>query len=247
MFDQTNFMVVCDVPVEGRILVEQLKEFGAISERITFALNTENDTTLAIQQDDIDIILLYIDLTKYDNKEWTCDMLQCSERPAILFFSRNLVNSSIINDLLDHEKIDVIGSIWHASKLKVRIKNLLANHFSQKYLEQKVRERTQEVLARLSLAAEFRDNETSKHVERVSKYTHIIAKRYGLGEKICQLYSDAAPMHDVGKIGVPDRILLKPEKLTDDEFEIIKAHPICGSEILADSESPLIKTVNSRP
>lgn len=102
-------------------------------------------------------------------------------------------------------------------------------------------QREQETLLHLGKAAEFRDPETGAHILRMSHYAQIIAAKLGLSEEDQQLILYAAPMHDIGKLGTPDNILLKPGKLTPEEFEIMKLHATHGREILRHGQSPSIK------
>ncbi|MCW9040699.1 MAG: HD domain-containing protein, partial [Rhodospirillales bacterium] len=115
-------------------------------------------------------------------------------------------------------------------------------------LEEKVRERTQEleetrleIIRRLGRAGEFRDNETGMHVIRMSKFCQQLAMAAGYGEDFGRAVLIASPMHDVGKIGIPDAILLKPGKLDNDEWEIMKTHATIGAEILSDHPSELMQ------
>jgi two-component system response regulator RpfG len=112
------------------------------------------------------------------------------------------------------------------------------------WLEQKVREATHairvrehETLLRLAKAGEYRDEETGNHVVRMAKYSRLIAEDLGLDAAECETIELAAPMHDIGKIGIPDHILLKPGKLTLEEFTVMKQHARIGFEILKDSPS----------
>jgi putative two-component system response regulator len=91
---------------------------------------------------------------------------------------------------------------------------------------------TKQIIRRLGKAAEYKDNETGKHVIRVSLYSEILAREIGLDEKIVELIRISSPMHDLGKIGIPDRILLKPGPLDDDEREIMKVHAKIGNDML---------------
>ncbi|MBF0179185.1 MAG: two-component system response regulator [Magnetococcales bacterium] len=101
-------------------------------------------------------------------------------------------------------------------------------------------ETRQEVIRQLGRAAEYRDNETGLHVVRMSRYVYLLALRAGLGESEAEQLMIAAPMHDVGKIGIPDHILLKPGKLTDEEFAVIRTHCRIGFEIIGDQRSELL-------
>ncbi len=140
-------------------------------------------------------------------------------------------------------------------ELIARMSNLLALRKSQQqlanraaWLAEAVRKATKDIVARekeailrLSRAAEYRDPETGMHLLRMSNYARLIAAQLGLPIAEQELLLYAAPMHDIGKVGTPDQILLKPGKLTPDEFEIMKQHATIGYEILRDSESPLLQ------
>jgi putative two-component system response regulator len=98
-----------------------------------------------------------------------------------------------------------------------------------------------ETIERLSIAAEFRDDETAHHIHRMSRYCALLARSAGADEERSELIRVASIMHDVGKIGIPDHILLKPGKLTPEEFDIMRTHAEIGHRILAGSDSELLK------
>jgi response regulator RpfG family c-di-GMP phosphodiesterase len=98
-----------------------------------------------------------------------------------------------------------------------------------------------ETLVVLARAAEYRDPETGDHINRVGLYARLLARELGLDEYRQNLIYFASPLHDIGKIGVPDSILLKPGKLTPEEFEVIKRHPLIAYEVLKDSQSPYLR------
>ncbi len=115
-------------------------------------------------------------------------------------------------------------------------------------LEQKVRERTaqvrrreEQIVLRLVSASGYRDDETGEHIRRIGLYAAAIARELGWEPQAAADMKLAAPMHDVGKIGIPDRILQKPGKLTQTEFEIMKTHTEIGGKILDDPEIPLLR------
>ncbi len=97
-----------------------------------------------------------------------------------------------------------------------------------------------EMVFRLLAAAEYKDDETGKHIIRVGKYSRIIAETMGFKGEFLELIERSALMHDLGKIGIPDRMLLKSGKLTPKEFEIMKTHTLIGASILEGSKFPLI-------
>lgn len=121
----------------------------------------------------------------------------------------------------------------------------LASH--AELLERRVRQRTKdleearlETLECLARVAELRDDETGRHTVRVGEMSAILAEAVGLEADECELIRRAAPLHDTGKIGIPDAVLLKPGKLTGDEFEIVKSHTTLGVDILAVARSPVL-------
>lgn len=136
-----------------------------------------------------------------------------------------------------------------------RTKNMLALRRNQRLLEDRaawldeevkkataeIRAREHETVLRLSKAADSRDPETGAHIMRMANYSRVIAEQLGLSEREQQLVLEAAPMHDLGKVGIPDHILLKPGKLSEDEFTIMKRHTTLGYEILAGSESEMLQ------
>ena len=104
-----------------------------------------------------------------------------------------------------------------------------------------VREREKETLLRLARAGEFRDEETGYHLIRMSRYSRLIANAIGLEHDEAETIELAAPLHDIGKIGIPDQILLKPAKLDSTEWEIMRRHPVIGHEILKGSASKYVR------
>jgi putative two-component system response regulator len=150
---------------------------------------------------------------------------------------------------------DFVTKPFEADEVLLRIHNLLVPRFMHlalagynQQLEQQVRERTRaleesrlEVLERLARAAEFRDDDTGHHTRRVGRIAGCLADSIGVSPAEVELISRAAPLHDIGKIGVPDQILLKPGKLSPEEFEIMKRHSAIGATILAGGRSTLIQ------
>ena len=115
-------------------------------------------------------------------------------------------------------------------------------------LEKMVQERTAElhdtqleVIRRLGRAAEYRDDDTGIHIVRMSKFSTRLARAVGASERDVVLIQDASQMHDIGKIGVPDRVLLKPGKLDAEEWELMKAHSVIGSQLLDGSRSEIVQ------
>jgi putative two-component system response regulator len=98
-----------------------------------------------------------------------------------------------------------------------------------------------DTVQRLSYAAEYKDEDTGTHIKRMSNYAAAIARKMGLPDKTVEIILYASPMHDIGKIGIPDRVLLKPAKLDPEEWEIMKTHTTIGASILHGSDAEFIK------
>lgn len=105
---------------------------------------------------------------------------------------------------------------------------------------QELRKANIDTIHRLVFAAEYKDEDTGDHIMRISHYSALIAEKLGLAAKDVKNILYAAPMHDIGKIGIPDSILVKPGKLTDEEFNIMKTHTTIGAQILANSKSKIL-------
>jgi HD superfamily phosphodiesterase len=120
-----------------------------------------------------------------------------------------------------------------------------ANAIENAILYEELKKAQEEIVMRLSIAAEFRDSTTYNHLVRMSLYSYLIAKEMGFDEEWCEKLKLAAPMHDIGKLGIKDTILLKPAKLTDEEFEEMKKHTIYGYEILKDSTIDILKMASN--
>jgi putative two-component system response regulator len=168
----------------------------------------------------------------------TADVTEEAKRRALSLGARDFLTKP-----LDHVE------------LLLRVRNLLQVQLLQDKLfehnatlEELVAERTLdleharlEILERLALAAEYRDDATQEHAWRIGRTCFLLAVALGLPSSDAELLRRAAPLHDIGKIGIPDAVLLKPGKLTDEEFEQMKAHNTIGAEILSGSSSSLLR------
>jgi putative two-component system response regulator len=150
---------------------------------------------------------------------------------------------------------DFVTKPFNRTEVLNRIRNMLEVRLLHKavkqqneILEHKVRERTAElretrleIIRRLGLAAEYRDNETGLHIVRMSKFSQVLARAAGLDARQAELILNASPMHDIGKLGIPDRVLLKPGRLDDEEWAVMKTHVRIGAEILDGHPSELMQ------
>tara|TARA_R110001583_G_scaffold38455_3_gene124289 strand:+ start:1656 stop:2639 length:984 start_codon:yes stop_codon:yes gene_type:complete len=225
-------LIVDDEPVNLKVLNNILKD----TYKLIFAKNGFEALRL-VEQDKPDLILLDVmmpDMTGYE----VCESLKANA----LFKSIPIIFVTALSDAVDEAKGLNIGAVDYISKpvtpavVKARVKT----HLSLVDVNELRLTRLQ-VIQRLGRAAEYKDNETGMHVMRMSHYSRVISLAYGHSEKSADELFHAAPMHDIGKIGIPDSIMLKPGKLTNEEFAAMQKHPEIGAEILGESDSDLIE------
>lgn len=134
---------------------------------------------------------------------------------------------------------DFLIKPYSQTEVKLRIKNSHILRIEERSKEA-LKEREHEALRILSRTAEYKDPETGSHIARVAHYSKMLARLCGLDTTEQERIFYAAPLHDIGKVGIEDAVLLKPGKLDDDEFERMKKHSLIGYEILADAENPYL-------
>ena len=253
----SKILVVDDEESNAKLLEYLLMRNGYRSVRWT----TDSREALQIYQEfRPDLVLLDLEMPHMDGIE-VMEKLQEIEReiyPSIVVITANNNDDVRIRSLASGA-MDYLAKPFNGVEVVARINNILnvrqlhnrVNH-QNKILDQKIRERTREltdsrleIVQRLSRAAECRDNETGMHVIRMSRYSYLLAEAMGLSINQCELLQHASPMHDIGKIGIPDSILLKPGKLGATEWEIMKSHTKIGGQILSGSGSKLLQTAES--
>ncbi|MBM9514890.1 HD domain-containing phosphohydrolase [Desulfogranum marinum] len=203
-----------------------------------------------------DLILLDINMPNLDGFQILQQLQELNDPllPPVIFLTAQGRKEFIYRALSEGAR-DFISKPFDGAELIMRVRNLLDVHLAHRFLvdqkavlEQTVAARTKElhrtrlqVIQRLGRAAEYRDEETGTHIMRMSYMCHTLARSAGLDGESCDRILNASPMHDIGKIGIPDAILLKPGKLTPDEWEIMKTHTIIGGTLLDDSDSKLMR------
>lgn len=238
-------LVVDDVPENIDILSNILKpEF-----KVKVATNGRKAIEIA-EKDLPDIILLDVMMPEISGYE-VCRALKSS----LITRSIPVIFITAKGEVEDESKgfsaggADYITKPVSAPIVLARVKTQLAMYDNKRMFENMVRERTKElqetrleIIRRLGFAAEYKDNETGMHVIRMSRYCQLIAKKIGMKDSEAELILTAAPMHDVGKIGIPDNILLKPGPLDAEEWRLMKEHSKIGFKIIGGHGSELLKT-----
>ncbi|MBN2192562.1 MAG: response regulator [Polyangiaceae bacterium] len=196
-----------------------------------------------------DLILLDVMMPGMDGYS-VCQELKRDERTRAVPVIFITTLSDVVSEArgLELGAVDYITKPFAPELVRARVRTHVALYHQTVQLDRLVRARTEElvqtrleIIRRLGRAAEYRDNETGLHVVRMSHYAHLVAKAYGLGEGEAELCLNAAPMHDIGKIGTPDSILLKPGELTAAEWRIMQRHTVDGAEIIGDHPSELLR------
>jgi putative two-component system response regulator len=203
-----------------------------------------------------DLILLDLHMPRldgFDVMEQVAATVDPVHRPPILVLTADVAREVKHRALVAGAR-DFLTKPLDMDEVLLRIGNILDIRFLEQALrdeksslEERVRERTRdledaqsETFERLALAAEFRDDVTGDHTRRVGSTAALIAGALGLASEEIDMLRRAAALHDVGKIGIPDRILLAPRSLTVEEFEIVKKHTQIGARLLSGSKSPIL-------
>ncbi len=230
--EQPTLLLVDDEPTNLRVLRTVLHE----QYRLLFAKNGEEALQL-VQQHQPDLILLDVmmpGLTGFD----VCTQLKADAATRAI----PVIFVTALRDEIDEARGFAVGAVDYITKpispavVKARVKT----HLSLVQADELKQTRLQ-VIQRLGRAAEYKDNETGLHILRMSHYAQVVALAYGFTEQRAEDLLHAAPMHDIGKIGIADHILLKPGKLTAEEYQQMQKHPLIGAEIIGDCESNLLK------
>lgn len=217
--------------------------------KVKAALNGERALKVANGDSKPDMMLLDIMMPEMDGYE-VCRQLKANPAtakiPIIFVTAKNREDDE--KKGLELGAVDYITKPISPSIVLARVRTHLALYDQNRALEQKVRERTEElrrtrleIIQRLGRAAEFKDNETGFHVIRMSHYSRLIAEALECDNDWSDLVFNASPMHDIGKIGIPDKVLLKPGKLDEKEWILIRKHPEFGAAIIGEHNSKLLQ------
>jgi putative two-component system response regulator len=247
-----SILIVDDEPANVKLLERMLRVFGYLDLRAT---TDPRDVLELCQQNSFDLIILDLNMPYLDGFEVMSQLqaLGRSDLPPILILTAQHDQQHRVRALKGGAH-DYVTKPFELDELLARVRNLLQVQLYKKYisgrnqwLEDRVHERTRElyntrlqVVRRLGRAAEYRDNETGLHIVRMSQMSVAIGMAAGMSPEEGELLLNASPMHDIGKIGIPDQILLKPGKLEAHEWEIMKTHANIGADILSGDDSDLL-------
>lgn len=213
------------------------------------------EALMYVLQNQIDMILIDYMMPNLNGLEFIEEYRKKIKNVPIIMITAAGDDENIHKKAFELGANDFLSKPVNSVIFKARVINLLTNYQNQilledraKLLEKEVEKATQNLLKRehetltiLGKTAEYKDPETASHVARVAYYSKLLAKGYGLSEKEQDILFYAAPFHDLGKIGIEDKILLKPAKLTPEEFETMKNHAKIGYEILKNSQSEYLQ------
>jgi putative two-component system response regulator len=203
-----------------------------------------------------DIVLVDFEMPKMDGITFIRELRALSKFNDIpIAMITSIQSDEVRMKALEAGATDFLPKRPQSLEMKVRLRNLIRLGLAVRKLNDraadlasevaaatvKLQEREEEIILRLALAVEYRDNDTGEHTLRVAKYSRIIAEQLSLSPRLCRDIYLAAPLHDVGKVAIPDNILLKPGRLTAAEMEVIRTHAAIGERILADSHCELIQ------
>lgn len=243
--EKQTVLVVDDVPENIDVLAGILKA----DYRVKAATSGARALSIAMGANAPDIILLDVMMPEMDGYE-VCRRLKgdpATARIPVIFVTARSETEDETHGL-EVGGVDYITKPVKPAIVRQRVKNHLALYDQARHLEDLVKERTREVtetrlevINRLGRAAEYKDNETGMHVVRMSQYARLLALASGMDVDAAELLCQAAPMHDIGKIGIPDHILGKPGRFEPHEWEEMKRHVEYGAEIIGDHHSAILK------
>lgn len=249
---RARIFVVDDEPTNLKLLDRMLRDAGYES---LVLLDDPRDVVTQYRVARPDLILLDIRMPHLDGYGVMAQLqaLEDPLLPPIVILTAQDSKDSLLRALSEGAR-DFVGKPFDRNELLMRVRNLLDAqlahrwvHDQKQVLDRMVRERTEElhhtrlqVVQRLGKAAEYRDEETGNHVLRMSHICALLARESGWDDAQCDLMLNASPMHDVGKIGIPDAILLKPGPFEPEEWEIMKTHATIGAHLLAGDDSELL-------
>jgi putative two-component system response regulator len=252
-FKNARLLIVDDEDANIEILQRILTRAGF--SRVVSSNDSRQAAALYVEHRP-DMILLDLHMPHMDGLEVMDQLNEIAEASylPILILSGDLTPEAR-REALSRGAKDFVNKPFQPDELLLRIKTQLETRFlyiqiqsQNQLLEMKVRERTRElveaqieIIQRLAIAAEFRDDNTGQHTHRVGQMSALLAKQLGLPDSQVALIRRAAEMHDVGKIGVPDAILMKMGKLTSEEFDVVKTHTVIGARILSGGKFPLLR------
>ena len=251
---EARILVVDDEPPNVFLLERILAKAGYTDVTTT---TDPRDVEELVAEVGPDVVLLDLHMPHIDGFAVMGSLLGSSDpatRPPILVLTAD-ATTEVKHRALAAGARDFLTKPLDMEEVLLRIGNILEIRFlegalraERDSLEQRVVERTKdledaqtETFERLALAAEFRDDDTGNHTKRVGSMAALIAKTIGLPEEDVELLRRAAALHDVGKIGVPDSILLAPRKLTEEEFAVVKTHTEIGARLLSGSRSATLR------
>ncbi|GAA5317308.1 MAG: two-component system response regulator [Candidatus Pelagadaptatus aseana] len=243
--DKATILVVDDTPENIDVLTGVLRD----KYKVKAALNGAAALKIVEKTPKPDLILLDIMMPDMDGYQ-VCRELKSNPGtmgiPVIFVTAKTEVEDEQAGFSLG--AVDYITKPISPAIVKARVQAQLSLYNQARHLEELVQERTEElqstrleIIRRLGRAAEYKDNETGMHVIRMSWFAKFLAEEHQMTPDWCELLYNAAPMHDIGKIGIPDRVLLKPGKLDAEEWEIMKKHAEYGANIIGDHESPILQ------
>ena len=188
---------------------------------------------LRLKNPDIPVILL----TAYPDMEMTINAIKHGAHDFIIkpFKIEYILYS--VNKALSYYELVMLNRQYNQ-----RLEEMVFERTKDlQFALQQVKEASKEIIERLTIASEYRDEDTASHIKRISIYCKRLAEELGLDREFIELLQHSSPMHDIGKIGIPDSILLKSERLSPEEFEIVKKHTSIGFEILNGSIYPVLQ------
>ncbi len=247
---KAKILIIDDQKLHIGLLEDILRKAGYMNVKST---TNPQEAIELYQEYQPDLVLLDLEMPRIDGFTIIAQLKEITREDRLPLLALSPGRSQELK-ALEAGATDFLTKPYEGIEVLVRIHNIIearllnnAVRNQNKVLEENVRDRTKElsqtrldIIQRLARAAEYRDEDTGFHIVRMSKLCAKLGSALGLAPQQCDLILNASPLHDIGKLGIPDSILLKPAKLSPEEWEIMKTHTSIGAKLLAGSDSELM-------
>lgn len=236
--NQVKILIVDDEP-----MIRDLLENTLVNTQFSSSFAEDGQQALKVMEnDEFDVIVTDIDMPIMDGIELAKIVKSKYQSDVIVMTGQ--IQKYQYDEIVSIGASDFVEKPFSPKEIILRINRVLQERRLKKEAEDAHTELQKsyiDSIHRLVMASEFKDEDTGDHIVRIGQYCTLIAEKIGLSQEFIDTIHYSAPMHDLGKIGIPDKILLKPGKLTRDEFEIMKTHSRIGAKLLSESNSKILQ------
>jgi putative two-component system response regulator len=235
---RAHILIVDDDPAILNLFKRAMKVAG---HNCTVAHNGKSALSM-LSQTPVDVVITDINMPEMNGIELATQIL--THFSADVSVMTGQARGYQYDDIINIGASDFVEKPFSIQEMILRIRRVLRERRLKEEAEnshKELKEAYLDSIHRLVMASEFKDEDTGNHIIRIGAYSSLISRKLNQSDQFIETIGYAAPMHDVGKIGIPDKILLKPGKLTREEFETMKGHTLIGAKLLTHSKSRILQ------